>query len=74
MKDRRTKISEAAQLIAFVVFFILSVVLNLQCSSEESNPAAASECGSHHVTWDSKAQICRDDANGKPVPNSCCGR
>jgi len=74
MKDRRPKkIKEAAQLILFLVFFVLTVALNLQCA-EDDNPAGGPECGSGRVTWNAKAQRCYDQADNKIVPNSCCGR
>jgi hypothetical protein len=74
MKDRRTKIKEAAHLMMFLVFFVLTVVVNLNCSSEDDNPAASPECGSGRVTWNDKAQRCIDLADGGVVPDKCCGR
>ncbi len=64
-----------AEIFKILLFLILySTAVYLVACSEEDNPAANSECGSGSVTWDSKAQICRDQATNLPVPSSCCGR
>lgn len=74
MKIRFVRWKEIVQLIAFVLFFVLTVALNLSCSEEDSNPAADVSCGSGRVTWEDKGQVCRDLATFKIVPSSCCGR
>jgi len=74
MKRQSTKRKEILQLIAFLLFFVLTVALNLNCSEDDSNPASDVSCGSGHVSWDAKAQVCRDQSNDKVVPSTCCGR
>ncbi len=73
MKIRVMEWKETLKLIAFLLFFVATVLINLMCSSN-SNPASGADCGSGHVTWDDKAQRCRDQANNQIVPNSCCGQ
>ncbi len=70
---RSVQWKEALKLLAFLLFFAVTVLLNLTCSSN-SNPAGDASCGSGHVAWDAKAQRCRDQANNQIVPNSCCGQ
>ncbi|MBI4429777.1 MAG: hypothetical protein HY562_11745 [Ignavibacteriales bacterium] len=66
---------KSAEIVKVVIFLVLySMAIDLTACSEEDNPAASSECGSGNVTWDTKAQICRDQATNLPVPSSCCGR
>ncbi len=73
MLMRLTNWREALKLLAFLLFFAATVLLNLVCS-QPTNPAGDPSCGSGHVTWDVKAQRCRDQANNQIVPNSCCGQ
>jgi hypothetical protein len=73
MKIQSMRLKEILQLIAFLLFFVLTVALNLNCSTDDSNPLDAS-CGSGHVSWDDKGQVCRDQSNNKIVPSNCCGR
>jgi hypothetical protein len=63
---------EALKLVVFLLFFAATVLVNLMCSSS-SNPVDPA-CGSGHVTWDAKAQRCRDQSNNQIIPNSCCGQ
>jgi len=74
MKIRSMWWKEILQLIAFLLFFVLTVALNLNCSQDDSNPASDVSCGSGHVYWDTKALVCRDRANDKVVPSTCCGQ
>lgn len=74
MKNARTRIKERVQVVLFLMFFVLTVLLNLTCSEADDNPAASQECGSGRVTWNDKAQVCVDQANNKVVPSKCCGR
>lgn len=74
MKIRLMRWNDVLQLIAFVLFFAVTVALNLNCSEDDSNPASGPACGSGRVSWDSKAQVCRDQENNKIVPSSCCGQ
>jgi len=74
MKIQSIKRKEILQLIAFLLFFVLTVALNLSCSQDDSNPASDVSCGSGHVSWDDKGQVCRDQSNNKIVPSTCCGR
>lgn len=74
MKMKSMRWKEILQLIAFLLFFVLSVVLNLSCSEDDNNPAANVACGSGHVYWDTKALVCKDLANDKVVPSTCCGQ
>jgi hypothetical protein len=74
MKIRSMRGREILQLLAFLIFFALTVALNLNCSKDDSNPASDPACGSGHVSWDSKAQVCRDQNNNRIVPTSCCGQ
>ncbi|MDP2885133.1 MAG: hypothetical protein Q8P51_08970 [Ignavibacteria bacterium] len=74
MKIRLMRWNDVLQLIAFLLFFAVTVALNLNCSEEDSNPASDLACGSGHVTWDSKAQVCRDQKDNRVVPSSCCGQ
>ncbi len=74
MKIRSMRWKERAQLVAFLLFFALTVALNLNCSQDDSNPASDVSCGSGHVYWDSKPGLCKDLANDKVIPSSCCGR
>ena len=48
-------------------------LLLMACSKDDS-PVADPACGSGPVAWDEKAQICRNQATGSPIPSSCCGR
>ena len=64
---------ETLKITAFLLFFAVTVLINLMCSGN-SNPASDPTCGSGHVTWDVKAQRCRDQSNNQIVPNSCCGQ
>ena len=73
MKIRLTRWKEMLQVGAFLLFFIATVVLNVTCS-KDNNPTADPACGSGHVTWDAKGQVCRDQADNHIVPNSCCGQ
>jgi hypothetical protein len=73
MLDRRKRIKELLQTFLFLLFFIVTVSLNLTCSAED-NPASSEECGSGRVMWNDKAQVCIDQANNKVVPSNCCGR
>jgi hypothetical protein len=72
MNFEALKTKEVIRLVLFLVFFAFTVGVNLSCSDD--NPVKGPECGSGRNTWDTKAQICRDQANNLPVPNSCCGR
>ena len=74
MKIRSMGRKEILQLIAFLLFFVLTVALNLNCSKDDNNPASNVSCGSGHVSWDEKAQVCRDLSNNLVVPSTCCGR
>ncbi len=74
MKIRSMRWKEILQLTAFLLFFALTVALNLNCSQDDNNPASDVSCGSGHVTWDDKAQVCRDQSNNRIVPSNCCGR
>jgi hypothetical protein len=73
MKIRSVEIRERVRVAFFLLFFVLTVSLNLTCSPED-DPASAPECGSGHVSWYEKAGVCRDDVDNHVVPNSCCGR
>jgi 23S rRNA G2445 N2-methylase RlmL len=46
--------------------------LLMACSKDDS-PVADPACGSGKTACDEKAQICRDQATGSPIPSSCCG-
>jgi hypothetical protein len=74
MKIRSMRWKGVLQLVAFLLFFAVTVALNLNCSEDDSNPASDLACGSGRVSWDSKAQVCRDQENNKIVPSSCCGQ
>jgi len=74
MKIRSMKWKEILQLVAFLLFFVLTVALNLNCSKDDSNPTSDVSCGSGRVSWDDKGQVCRDQSNNKIVPSTCCGR
>lgn len=74
MKIRSMRGREILQLLAFLIFFALTVALNLNCSTDDSNPASDPACGSGHVSWDSKGQVCRDQNDNRIVPSSCCGQ
>lgn len=58
----------------FLLALALSVMLMVLACDKENNPAADSQCGSGKVTWDEKGQVCRDQADGRVLPSSCCGR
>ena len=73
MKIRFTDVVEKLAQLFFLVFFVLTVFLNITCSPED-NPASGPECGSGHVTWYEKAGVCRDDVDNQVVPAKCCGR
>ena len=74
MKIRSMNRKEVFQLLAFLLFFALTVTLNVNCSKDDNNPASDPACGSGHVTWDAKALVCRDQSNNRIVPSSCCGQ
>ncbi|MCX6134615.1 MAG: hypothetical protein NTU47_12445 [Ignavibacteriales bacterium] len=74
MKNSSMRWKEILQLTAFLLFFALTAALNLNCSSDDSNPASDPACGSGNVAWDDKGQVCRDQVNNKIVPSSCCGK
>jgi hypothetical protein len=74
MNYRSMRRKDILQLIAFLLFFALTVALNLNCTQEDSNPASELACGSGHVFWDDKGQVCRDQENNKIVPSNCCGK
>lgn len=74
MKDFPTRWKEILRLVAFLVLFVVTVLLNVTCSKDDNNPASDPACGSGHVTWDPKAQVCRDQADNHIVPSSCCGQ
>ncbi|TSA14517.1 hypothetical protein D4R75_15590 [bacterium] len=74
MKIRSMRWKGVLQLVAFLLFFAVTVALNLNCSEDDSNPASDPACGSGRVTWNDKSQVCIDQANNKVVPDKCCGR
>jgi hypothetical protein len=74
MSENKVRLRRFIELALFLLFFAGTVAINLRCQKSESNPAAGPECGSGHVTWDAKAQVCRDQANNRIVPSNCCGR
>jgi len=74
MKGLPTRSKEILQIAAFLVFFVATVFLNVTCSKDDNNPASDPACGSGHVAWDSKGQVCRDQADNHIVPSSCCGQ
>jgi len=74
MNYRSMRWKEIAQLTAFLLFFAATVALNLNCSKDDSNPASDVACGSGHVFWDDKGQVCRDQVDNKIVPSNCCGK
>lgn len=59
---------------SFLLALALSAMLIVQACEKDNNPAADPACGSGKVSWDEKAQVCRDQANGRIVPASCCNR
>lgn len=71
MEMRSTRWKEVLQLAAFLLFFALTVSLNLTCSHPDS-PAVDPDCGSGRVSWDGK--ICYDLSNNKTLPSKCCGQ
>lgn len=73
MKIRSGDVLEKVPGVLFLLFFVLTVFLNITCSPED-NPASSPECGSGHVTWYEKAGVCRDDVSNQVVPEKCCGR
>jgi len=73
MMRSTTRAWRAVQVVLFLLFFAVTVALNLTCKPED-NPAASPECGSGRVSWDAKGQVCRDLADNKIIPNKCCGR
>jgi hypothetical protein len=72
MNLRQANKGDILRVILFLLFFAFTVAVNLSCSDD--NPVKGPECGSGHNTWDTKAQVCRDQANNQIVPNSCCGQ
>ncbi|MCI0707062.1 MAG: hypothetical protein L0Y80_06240 [Ignavibacteriae bacterium] len=56
-----------------VLVFVVMAFVTSACEEEDGGPTDPS-CGSGQLTWDSKAGVCRDDANGSIVPSSCCGQ
>ena len=61
------------QLGLLALVFVVIVFSVSACESEsgtEPDPA----CGSGRLTWDSKAEVCRDDVNNTIVPSNCCNR
>ena len=74
MPGNKARLRRFIEVALFLLFFAGTVAVNLRCQTNEDNPAAGPECGSGHVTWDTKAQVCRDQANNRIVPSNCCGR
>ncbi len=66
------KVIRSLQLILFLLFFSATVYIDFSCSKDE-NPASTN-CGSGSASWDSKTLICRDNADGRALDKSCCGR
>lgn len=58
--------------LATYVLFATAIGMNISC--EKGTEPDRTACGSGSVTWDAKAGVCRDLADNKIVPNSCCGR
>jgi hypothetical protein len=74
MSGTKARLRQFIEVALFLLFFAGTVAINLKCSGNDTNPAAAKECGSGHVTWDEKGQVCRDQADNRIVPSSCCGQ
>ncbi|MBI3587165.1 MAG: hypothetical protein HY088_08555 [Ignavibacteriales bacterium] len=72
MSSWKGKVVRLFQLILFLLFFSATVYINLSCSKDD-NPASTN-CGSGSASWDAKTQVCKDNADGRVLPNSCCGR
>ncbi len=68
---RSTRRKEVLQLVAFLLFFALTVSLNLTCSQPDS-PAVDPDCGSGRVSWDGKQ--CWDLRDNRTLPIKCCGQ
>ena len=73
MRGNKARLRHLIEVALFLLFFAGTVAINLRCEGND-NPAASKECGSGHVTWDEKGQVCRDQADNRIVPSSCCGR
>lgn len=58
--------------IVTAILFVIAIGMNVSC--EKGTEPDRSNCGSGNVTWDAKAGVCRDRADNRVVPNSCCGR
>ena len=74
MPETTARLRRTIEVTLFLLFFAGTVAVNIECQKDESNPAAGPECGSGHVAWDTKAQVCRDQADNRIVPSNCCGR
>jgi hypothetical protein len=74
MLGDKTRFRRFIEVALFLLFFAGTVAVNLRCQEDDNNPAASPECGSGHVTWDSKGQVCRDQADNRIVPSKCCGQ
>lgn len=72
MVSRKGRVLRALQVIFFLLFFSATVYINFSCSKDD-NPAS-SNCGSGSASWDIKAQVCKDNSDGRVLSNSCCGR
>jgi hypothetical protein len=72
MNEKALKTKEVVRILLFLVFFAFTVAVNLNCSDD--NPVKGPECGSGKNTWDTKSLVCRDQANNRIVPSSCCGQ
>lgn len=73
MKVSHHRIFDGVAVVLFLLFFSFTIVLNFSCQNDDATGPGVG-CGSGHATWDSKAEICRDDADGHPLDRSCCGR
>jgi hypothetical protein len=59
---------------ALLVFVFTAIsFVTVACEEEEGGPTDPA-CGSGRLTWDSKAEVCRDDVNNTIVDPNCCGR
>ncbi len=68
----RMKLKKSISTLLFLLFFGVTVILNASCEPDD-NPASDADCGIGPKTWDSKAQVCRDQ-NNTIVPPRCCGQ
>lgn len=73
MKTRKSRLFDLLGIALFLLFFSGTVALNMSCKDED-DPLSSGECGSGKTTWDVKAELCRDLADGHVLPSKCCGK